>query len=156
MVEAAKQSADFGRLVINYLVVGNAGGLAALVVLAPIMQETNKLWLAQQLLTAIAFGFGAALGVAVAVVAHFNYASHGASFWAQSKRDEAWLKVIEFGLGQQWHGATDAWLAAQQERANTRANITNWMSVTAVMASAACWVYGAINLAMSIHGMGPR
>lgn len=153
VVEAAKQSADFGKMVINYMVFGNVGGLAALTALAPLMHDTNKMWLSQQLWPALAFGVGAALGVGIAVVAHFNYASHAAYFIVKSQRDEAWLKAIEFGLGQQWHTATDAWMAQQQDRASARANITNLLSVVVFAISAGLWVYGAISLAISIQSL---
>lgn len=153
-VEAAKVAADFGKMVITYLVLGNSGGLAALVVLAPLMHNVNQVWLAQQLLTATAFAGGAALGVALAVVAHFNYSSHAGAFGMQWQRHDNWVMAVEFGLAPQWQRATDEWLAHMQQKANRRADLTNALSVVVFMASAASWVYGAVSLAMSVIGSG--
>jgi hypothetical protein len=41
--------ADYRKLTINYLILGNGGGLAALVALYPLIKETNPVWLTHQL-----------------------------------------------------------------------------------------------------------
>ena len=153
MVEAAKAAADFAKMVINYLVLGNAGGLGALIVLAPLMRDSDQLWIAKQFCTAAAFAGGAALAVSVAVIAHFNYASHAASYDMQAKRDDSWIRSLEFKMDENWRRETETWMRSQQVRHNRRANITNALSVVAIIASAALWVYGAISLAMSVGAM---
>jgi len=148
--EAFKLAADAGKAVYTWLVLGNTGGLAAIVVLAPIMHESNHVFLQQQFCNALAFGFGAAFAVGVAVIAHFNYASHATYLVMQSRRDDNWLKGTEFNLQPQWRAAMDTWIGRIQDTANSRANFTNVLSVVFVIVSAACWVYGSVSLVMSV------
>ncbi len=148
-IEAAKTAADFGKMIITYLVLGNAGGLGALVVLAPIMGET-KSWLAQQFWTACFFAAGAVLGVIVAAMAHYNYAAHAASYDLQAKRDDSWIKSAEFGFDENWRREMDTWTYGMQMKANQRANITNALSVAFVLLSAIFWACGAVKLAMNV------
>jgi hypothetical protein len=156
MVEAAKAAAEFGKVVVNYLVLGNVGGLGALVVLAQIMHDSDTIWITKQFWTAAAFACGAALAVIVAGVAHFNYASHASSYEMQAKRDDHWIRSVGFGFDENWRRATDVWMMDVQLKANRRANITNALSVLFVLLSASFWVYGAIKLAMSISGIAPH
>lgn len=147
-VEAAKAAADFGKTVINYMVIGNAGGLGALIVVAPLVPD--KSWLAHQFWPAAAFALGTSLGVVIAVTAHFNYASHAKFYFDQARRDTEWLKSVEFEFDKDWRAATDKWLAAEQATASRRANISNIFSVLIFTASAICWSYGALSLTTSL------
>lgn len=149
-VEATRLAADFGKRAITFAVLGNAGGLAALVVLAPMMHETNKAWLQQQLWTAVAFAAGAAIAVGVAIIAHFNYSAHAWNMARDFQRNDQWIRSLEFGLNQTWHQQNDAWLAAQQAAANRRADRTNLLSVIAYIAAAGCWIFGAVSMVKSI------
>lgn len=149
-VEAFKAAADFGKLAVTYLLLGNTGGLAALVVLAPIMRDTNQLWLGQQLWTAICFAGGAILAVAIVAVVHFNFTSHGWTLWAQAKRNDVWIKGVDFGLSPQWKSAMNDHFAKVEETNSKRANLTNLLSVLFFLSSATCWGIGAILLAIHV------
>lgn len=148
--EAAKLASDYFKMAVTYLVLGNTGGLAALVVLAPLLHEGNRLWLSQQTTIAVLFAAGAFLGVAVAVVAYYNFLHHIRASQSRAGRLDSWIMRPEFNLTPQWQEQIQDWYVAVQRNAERHANASLVVSIIVFAASGLCWAVGAILLAAAV------
>ena len=85
----------------TYLLIGNGGGLAALLAIYPAVHDVNHIWLGQQLLVAMSFSVGAALGFLAGTMGYLNFFLIAHLRFSIANLNELWIKEAEFGTDRQ-------------------------------------------------------
>jgi len=154
-VESFKQTLDYGKLILTYVIWGNAGGLATIIALAPLLRDWNQLWLAQQWLPALLFGIGLFMGACLAVFLVLNFATNTNRRWNIADSNDAWLKSFAFQVDPSWSNAMNEHYRVANERLARRSLTTaNWAG-GCLIASALAWAAGAILLTIGIISAVP-
>lgn len=149
-VEFAKSAVDFGKTMMTFLVAGNVGGLVALVTLHPMMRDQNQVWLSQQLEPALGFAAGLFIAVAGGAFGYLSIVFGVHVRWNIAHHSEVSISQAEYGTDMQWaHDAMKRHFVLWR-RADVLSTWTGWVAFGLIIASGACWTYGAFRLTKSI------
>lgn len=150
MIKFVGFGVEYGKVTISYLFLINAGGLAGIVALYPLVRQGNQVWLYKAMLPAVLFGAGLLLVTVSAAVAYVNFNYNATTFLARATDDNNWLKYWHFGI----HKPTAEEFSKINQRVIQRAlrlsTRTVWLSQTFAILSVCCGVAGGITLLISL------
>jgi len=145
---------EYGKLTISYLFLTNAGGLAGLLALAPLMKDVDHLWLKSVVWIAVAFGIGLLFTAVTAATSYANFTWNARVYSAKATDLENWLHVWHFDLD---NTTTQAFSKENQGRMVNAAKWsarTTWTAVTCGIVAGLCSTIGGIGLAVSLVNRG--
>jgi hypothetical protein len=151
-VELIKTGADYGKLTVSYLAIGNGTGLAALLAIYPLIREGNAVWLGQQFGVAVAFGIGLFLAAATGAVAYVSYMGAGRTRWNMANYNAVWITQVEFGSDRTWAKTTMDEYFRLWRRGDRISDISTYIAVVLAIGSGGCWVAGALMLVDHLSG----
>jgi hypothetical protein len=150
-IEGAKATADFGKTLVTFLVVGNVGGLTALLALQPIMRDSNQIWLSQQIGPALSFAVGLFLAVAAAVVGFLSMMFGVQTRWNIAHHHEVSIQQAEFGSDLTWAINAMRRHYLLWRRFDAVAEAASWIAFGLLLASGAAWTGGAYLLTRNVQ-----
>ncbi|WP_439614200.1 hypothetical protein [Reyranella sp.] len=145
---------EYGKLTISYLFLTNAGGLAGLLALAPLMKEVNHLWLKGVIWVAVAFGIGLLFTAITAATSYANFTWNARLYAAKATDLENWLHVWHFSLDRTTTMAFSKENQARMTNAAKWSSRTTWTAVICGILAGLCSTIGGIGLALSLIKLG--
>ncbi|WP_020696535.1 hypothetical protein [Reyranella massiliensis] len=141
---------EYGKITLSYLFLSNAGGLAGMLAIAPLVRDLNQLWLMQSLWIAIAFGVGILFAAITAGASYANFTANARIYHTMAADKDNWLGAWHFGLHQQ---TTQDFSRINQDyvrRASEWSIRTTKIAVICGIISGLCSAIGGIALAWSL------
>ena len=141
---------EYARLTISYLVLGNAGGLTALLAVFPLVRDSNQTWLVNQTHVAIVFAVGLFFGGTSGALAYYNYTMHGIARWGRAANNDLLLKMVDYKFDRDKveQAMSDNW--TKIDSYDFHAGLSYRVSVYCALISACAWSVGAYLLVVAI------
>jgi hypothetical protein len=149
-VELVKAGAEYGKQTVTFLVVGNAGGLAALLALHPLLRDTNQLWLVHQVWVAALFATGLFFGSLTAAFAYLSFLGGVQTRWNIAHSNSVWIARMEFGSDPVWATKTQEAHRQRWTWFDKFSVVTSWIAVGCAVVSGLLWAIGAFLLARNV------
>jgi hypothetical protein len=146
----ARMSVEYGKTTVSYLLLGNSGGLGALVAVYPLVRESNQLWLAQQIPVAIAFAAGLFFAASSGAVAYYNFTRNATARWALATNTDLWIKKTDFQLDATKVDPLLRHNEAVFKRAIRQADLAYRAALSFALVSALAWAAGAVLLTIGV------
>jgi hypothetical protein len=155
-VELIKLGTDFGKMTVTYLVVGNGGGLAALLAIHPLLRDGNQIWLVQQVWVAVAFAIGLFLAVLTAAIGYLTFIGGIRTRWSMAHHNAVWISRSEFGTDATWVQNEMARHFRIWRRGDRFSEVALFLATVTAITSGLFWAGGAFLLARNVMAAFPQ
>lgn len=147
---------EYGKVTLSYLFLSNAGGLAGMLAIFPLVRDLNQLWLAQSFWIAVLFGVGILFAAITAGASYANFTANARLYHAMATDKENWLGVWHLGLHQPTTQDFSKINQLYMVNASKWSVATTKIAVVCGTLSGLCSMAGGIGLAWSLANLAAR